>query len=95
MLKVIRLESLDQELGGVVELREPTMDQFLAIQKETAGVEDEGGTSQSMLYLGRMIHVNGEPLGRERLGSLGMSVVLPLLPLINEMFPQGGDEGNA
>ena len=86
-MKVIHIPN--SPLGAVVELRELTMDDFMAVQKETAKQED--GVETSMQYLARILHVDGNPVGREALGRYGMSDVLPLIERMNELF--GEDDG--
>jgi hypothetical protein len=80
----------DSPLGTTVELRELTMDGFLAAQK---AVVDPSDTMEiSMQYLSRMLYIDGVSMTREALGQYGMTQILPLIRRMNEMFPES-EEG--
>jgi len=83
-LQVIHIP--DSPLGASVELRELTMDGFLAAQKAVGDSDDTMETS--MQYLTHMLYVDGQPVTREQLGQYGMSQVLPLINHMNKLFPQ-------
>ncbi len=79
-----------------VELKELNMDQFIAVQREIAELDEEKDSHEiSLKYLSRMLHVGGQPVGRERLGQMGMSTVLPLVSKVNDLFPQPDDSGKS
>ena len=83
----------DSPLGDVVELRELTMDGFLAAQEATKDVADDNTMETSMLYLTHMLFVDGQPVTRAQLGQFPMTAVMPLLNKMNELF--GTAEDNA
>lgn len=76
-------------LGNVVELRELTVGQWLEVQS-TPHSDNEAG----LAFLARMLYIDGEPVGWDRLQGFGMSSVSPLLGKVGEILNSGSGEGN-
>ena len=94
MPKVKQLNGSAGQLGGVVELRELTVGQWLALQ----GDRNEGESEQeaSFRLLSQMLHVDGEPIGWDRLSMLGIGEVQPMMEELNAMMGLGEEPtGNA
>ena len=76
-------------LGAVVELRELTMDAFMAVQKENKDVPEEDTMETSMNYLAHMLYIGGQPVTRAQLDEYPMTAVMGLFKDMNELL--GGD----
>jgi len=90
-LQVIHIPG--SSLGTTVELRELTMDGFLAAQEAIKDVADDNTMETSMQYLTHMLFIDGQPVTRAQLGQFPMSGVMPLLNKMNVLF--GTAEDNA
>ena len=76
-------------LGAVVELRELTMDAFMAVQQKNKGIPEEDTMETSMNYLAHMLYIDGQPVTRAQLGGYPMTAVMALFTEMNELL--GGD----
>jgi hypothetical protein len=76
-------------LGAVVELRELTMDAFMAVQRENKDISEEDTLGTSMNYLAHMLYIDGQPVTRAQLGGYPMTAVMALFKDLNELL--GGD----
>ena len=90
-LKVIHIPG--STLGGTVELRELTMDGFMAAQAATKDVAEDNSMETSMQYLAHMLFIDGQPVTREQLGQFPMSATMPLLNKMNDLFGIDSGEG--
>ena len=80
-------------LGKVVEVRELTVGQWLALQRDLADADEQ---TKSFRMLANMLYVDDQPIGWDRLAALGLSEIAPAMDALNEMMGGAeGDEGNA
>jgi hypothetical protein len=94
MPKVQKLNGTLGNLGKVVELRELTVGQWLAMQK-AAPAEPEEGLESTLRLLSQMLYIDGQPVGWERLMGLGMTDMNAAMDQLNKLMGTGGAEGNA
>lgn len=88
MTKKVKLNGALGQLGREVELRDLSVGQWLELQRD-----DYGENEYSMRLLAMMMHIDGQPIGWDRLLTLGMSDIQPAIGKLNTMLG-GGDEGN-
>jgi len=89
-LQVIHIPN--SPLGKTVELRELTMDAFVAVNKATKNLAEDDTMETSMNYLAHMLFIDGKPTTRQQLGQFPMSAIMPLLTNMNELFGLGETE---
>jgi hypothetical protein len=75
------------KLGKVVEVREMTVEQWLA--------RPEDAPSDGINLLKDMLYIDGDPIGHDRLMKLGMGEMQGALNVLNEILGQEDDSGNA
>ena len=78
-------------LGSIVELRELTLGDFMAVQRKNKGLSEDDTMEASMNYLTHMLYIDGKPVTRPQLDGYPMTAVLSLFKDMNELL--GGDIG--
>lgn len=95
MLKTTRVEH--STLGAVVELRELSVGQWRAVQKQ---LKDDDDSAIVLRYMAEMLHIDGVKVGWDALQELGMSEATTLMPLVTAMLSgeqeetPAGEQGN-
>jgi len=75
------------KLGNVVEVRELTVEQWLA--------RDQNAPSDGIHLLEDMLYIDGEPIGHDRLMKIDMTEMQGALDALNKILGSEDESGNA